>query len=156
ISQSVPTDPAPALTAFNETSELHDPLTELPSRPLLVDRLEHALARARRPRSTLAVLFLDVDNFKQVNDSLGHEAGDELLMAIKSRLLDALRPGDTVARFGADEFVVVCENLSSEAGAVSIAKRVLDAFTDPIPAGGTEHFLSASIGIVVVEGGNAA
>jgi diguanylate cyclase (GGDEF)-like protein len=144
------------LTAFNETSELHDPLTELPSRPLLVDRLEHALARARRPRSTLAVLFLDVDNFKQVNDSLGHEAGDELLMAIKSRLLDALRPGDTVARFGADEFVIVCENLSSEAGAVSIAKRVLDAFTEPIPAGGTEHFLSASIGIVVVEGGNAA
>lgn len=144
------------MTALNESSELHDPLTDLPSRALLADRLEHALARARRPRSTLAVLFLDVDNFKQVNDSLGHDAGDELLRAIKPRLLDALRPGDTVGRFGADEFAVICENLASEAGAVSIAKRVLEAFTDPIPAAGTEHFVSASIGIVVVEAGNAA
>jgi diguanylate cyclase (GGDEF)-like protein len=143
------------VTAINQTPELHDPLTALPTRALLVDRLEHALARARRPRSTLAVLFLDVDNFKQVNDSLGHEAGDELLVAIKPRLTQALRPGDTVARFGSDEFVIVCENLANESGAVSIAKRVLECLTDPVTAAGTEHYVSASIGIVVVEAGSA-
>ncbi|HEV3128492.1 MAG TPA: bifunctional diguanylate cyclase/phosphodiesterase [Solirubrobacteraceae bacterium] len=144
------------MPAFDESTELHDPLTELPSRVLLADRLEHALARARRPRTTLAVLFVGVDNFKQVNDSLGHDAGDDLLLAIKPRLLHGLRPGDTVARFGSDEFVVVCENLASEAAAVSIAKRVLETLSAPIPAAGTEHFVSASIGIVVVEGGGTA
>lgn len=144
------------MTALNEITELHDPLTALPSRALLGDRLEHALARARRPRSTLAVLFLDLDNFKQVNDSLGHEAGDELLLAIKLRLLGALRPGDTVARFGSDEFAVVCENLANEAAAVGIARRILESLTDPVPAGGIDHFVSASIGIVVVAGGHAA
>src|SRR5207253_8495121 len=88
---------------------LHDPLTELPNRALFLDRLALALARLRRRPSHLAVLFADVDRFKVVNDSLGHDAGDRLLVALARRLRDVLRPGDTLARFGSDEFAVLCE-----------------------------------------------
>ena len=95
---------------------LHDPLTGLPNRALFLDRLQISLANSRRRRGTVAVLFLDIDNFKVINDSLGHRAGDELLTMVATRITAALRPGDTVARFGGDEFVVLAEQISGVAG----------------------------------------
>jgi diguanylate cyclase (GGDEF)-like protein/PAS domain S-box-containing protein len=133
----------------------HDPLTGLPNRTLFLDRLEHALARARRSGAKLAVLFLDLDDFKLVNDTLGHDAGDLLLVALTPRLLAALRPGDTIARFGGDEFVVLCEDLVAEADAVHIAERVAAACAQPITIGGHERLLTVSSGAVIVEGGDA-
>ncbi len=133
----------------------HDALTGLPNRPLFLDRLDHALARARRSRGRLAVLFLDLDDFKLVNDTRGHEAGDQLLVAVKPRLMAELRPGDTVARFGGDEFVVLCEDLVADAAALSIAERIAEACARPIMIGDHEHVVSASIGIVIVERGHS-
>jgi diguanylate cyclase (GGDEF)-like protein len=92
---------------------LHDPLTDLPNRTLFLDRLELALARLRRHQTSIAVLFIDLDNFKVVNDSLGHGAGDKLLVELGNRLRHAIRPSDTIARFGGDEFVVLCEDIES-------------------------------------------
>ena len=132
---------------------LHDPLTGLPNRLLFRDRLEHAVARATRSGWSLAVMFLDVDNFKGINYSLGHEAGDELLVELAPRLSAALRGGDTVARFGGDEFVLLCEELGGEAVAVEIAERVKACFARPFVLRGQEHFLSASIGVAVRGGG---
>ena len=128
---------------------LHDPLTGLPNRALFKDRLQHALARNRRSGGTLAVLFLDVDNFKVVNDSLGHEAGDELLCALAPRLAECVRTGDTVARFGGDEFVLLCEDISDEHEALEIAERVKQCFVRPLPIAGGEHFVTASIGVAM-------
>ena len=110
---------------------LHDPLTDLPNRALFLDRLQHALTRSRRSGSSVAVCFCDVDDFKDVNDSLGHECGDELLVALPPRLREALRAGDTVARFGGDEFVVLCEDLASEGEAIRIAERITEAVRLP-------------------------
>ena len=132
---------------------LHDPLTGLPNRALFRDRLQHALARARRTDTTLAVLFLDVDNFKVVNDSLGHEAGDELLTALAPRLAEAVRAGDTVARFGGDEFVFLCEDVADEEEALEIAERVKQSFGHPLQIAGGEHFVTASIGVALPSGG---
>jgi diguanylate cyclase (GGDEF)-like protein len=131
----------------------HDPLTGLPNRTLFLDRLEHALARARRSQSKLAVLFLDLDDFKLVNDTRGHEAGDLLLVAMTPRLTAALRPGDTVARFGGDEFVVLCEDLVCDAAAIAIARRIGDACARPVRIGDQEHVITASTGVVIVDGG---
>jgi diguanylate cyclase (GGDEF)-like protein len=128
---------------------LHDPLTGLPNRALFKDRLQHALARNRRSGGTLAVLFLDVDNFKVVNDSLGHEAGDGLLCALAPRLAECVRSGDTVARFGGDEFVLLCEDISDEQEALEIAERVKQCFARPLPIAGGEHFVTASIGVAM-------
>jgi diguanylate cyclase (GGDEF)-like protein/PAS domain S-box-containing protein len=133
----------------------HDPLTGLPNRTLFLDRLDHALARARRSRSKLAVLFLDLDDFKLVNDTRGHEAGDLLLVALTPRLSAALRPGDTVARFGGDEFVVLCEELVVDAAAMSIAERIADACARRIKIGDHEHGASVSIGVVIVDNGSS-
>jgi diguanylate cyclase (GGDEF)-like protein/PAS domain S-box-containing protein len=138
-----------------EHQALHDPLTDLPNRALFLDRLEHALTRARRPGSSLAVYFCDVDDFKDVNDSLGHEAGDELLVALPPRLREGLRAGDTVARFGGDEFVILCEDLASESEAVRIAERIGEAFRLPFALDGRLHHLSVSVGVVFVRGGAA-
>ena len=131
---------------------LHDPLTGLPNRNLFLDRLQHALAVAARRRTSVAVLFLDLDQFKLVNDSLGHAAGDELLAAVAPRIEQALRPGDTVARFGGDEFAVLAEDIGSERGAIRIAERIAEVLTRPFILREREHFVSASVGIAIGEG----
>jgi diguanylate cyclase (GGDEF)-like protein len=128
---------------------LHDALTGLPNRSLFYDRIEHAFARAQRAESLVAVFLLDVDQFKTINDSLGHEAGDDLLIALSARLQHVIRGSDTVARLGGDEFVVVCE-VETEAEAFAVAERIADAWERPIPVGtGGEIFVSASIGITI-------
>jgi len=134
---------------------LHDPLTGLPNRALALDRLEGALARRRRDGRAVAVLLADLDQFKLVNDSLGHAAGDELLVALAPRLHDAVRPSDTVARLGGDEFLVVCEQLDGAHEAIRVAERVAQAINQPIVLAEGEHFVTASIGIAVAESAGA-
>jgi diguanylate cyclase (GGDEF)-like protein/PAS domain S-box-containing protein len=126
---------------------LHDPLTDLPNRALLVDRIEQALRRLGRHPGRVAVLFLDLDRFKVVNDSLGHAAGDHLLVEVAQRLAAASRPGDTIARFGGDEFVVLCEELHHENEAITIVGRLADALARPFLHQGRELSLTASVGI---------
>jgi diguanylate cyclase (GGDEF)-like protein/PAS domain S-box-containing protein len=136
---------------------LHDPLTGLPNRVLFLDRLEHALERLRRsPDSRAAVLFIDLDNFKLVNDSLGHHAGDELLAAVAARLKQAVRPSDTVARFGGDEFGLLLDELSNERGAIAMAERISAVLARPFALDASEHFVTTSIGIALAKGGEPA
>jgi diguanylate cyclase (GGDEF)-like protein/PAS domain S-box-containing protein len=132
---------------------VHDPLTDLPNRVLFQDRLAHALAQSRRRRAKVAVLFLDIDQFKLVNDSFGHQAGDELLTAVALRLKDALRSEDTVARFGGDEFALLVEDLQDERGAIAIAEHLAAAFVRPFVLRGVDHFVTASIGIALAHDG---
>ncbi len=132
---------------------LHDPLTGLPNRVLLLDRLAQAAARAGREPAPLALLFLDLDRFKEVNDRLGHRAGDDLLKAVANRLVAVVRPGDTVARFGGDEFVVLCENMPGQAQAVELAERIADVLARPVMISGREMSVTASIGIVLADAG---
>ena len=127
---------------------VHDPLTGLANRTLLRDRLEHALARSERETGATAVLFVDLDNFKRVNDEHGHAAGDAALVELGRRLQTAVRPGDTIARMGGDEFVALCEDVSEET-ALAVARRLLEAIRMPFTSGGVEHQLSASIGIAL-------
>jgi diguanylate cyclase (GGDEF)-like protein/PAS domain S-box-containing protein len=127
---------------------VHDPLTGLANRTLLRDRLEHALARSGRGRGATAVLFIDLDNFKQVNDTHGHAAGDAVLVETARRLQTAVRPGDTIARIGGDEFVAVCEDIDEEV-ALAVGRRLQEAIRPPLTAGGVQHLLSASIGIAI-------
>ena len=131
---------------------LHDPLTGLPNRNLFLDRIQQSLSVATRRQTTVAVLFLDLDQFKLVNDSLGHAAGDELLAAVAPRIEQALRPGDTVARFGGDEFAVLAEDIGNERGATRIAERIAEALSHPFILREREHFVSASVGIAIGEG----
>jgi diguanylate cyclase (GGDEF)-like protein len=129
---------------------LHDPLTGLPNRALFLDRLGVALDRSRRTSASVAVLFLDVDNFKEVNDTLGHAAGDRVLVGLADRLRGMLRPMDTVARFGGDEFTFLFEELSSEREVVLIAERISRAASTPLDLDGTEVTITVSIGIAMV------
>jgi diguanylate cyclase (GGDEF)-like protein len=131
---------------------LHDALTGLPNRILFLDRLGYALAQAQRQDSPLAIFFLDLDGFKGVNDRLGHLAGDELLKGIASRLLAWVRPGDTVSRFGGDEFTVLVQSVGGPQEAVEIAARLTEAVGSAIPIEGEEISLTPSIGIALGEG----
>ncbi len=130
---------------------LHDTLTGLPNRALAHDRLEHALERLSQSDggAMVAVLFVDLDRFKLVNDGLGHETGDELLVAVSRRLAATVRRQDTIARIGGDEFVVLCEDLYDEDQAVELADRAAHAFTEPFTLSRAEVTVSASIGIAV-------
>ncbi len=128
---------------------LQDPLTGLPNRSLFMDRLSVALDRLRRSGLMIAVLFLDVDGFKLINDSLGHTVGDQVLTALATRLRSVLRPMDTVARFGGDEFIFLFEGLTGTAEAVTIAERVREVANQPINIGGRSEPLSVSIGVAI-------
>jgi diguanylate cyclase (GGDEF)-like protein len=141
-------DEARATSDHFRHSALHDPLTGLPNRLLLQQRLEHAAQRASRSHSDAAILFADLDRFKQVNDSHGHQVGDQLLLAVAHRLSGLVRPGDTLARFSGDEFVFLCEDLQSAGDAELLAGRIDDAFAEPfVLAGGIKLAVTASVGM---------
>jgi diguanylate cyclase (GGDEF)-like protein len=133
----------------------HDPLTTLANRARFMDRLDHALQRAARHRQGLGVLFMDLDDFKSVNDSLGHPAGDRLLAHVAERISGNLRPGDTAARFGGDEFAVLLEEGVTTDDAVLVAERITTALHDPVMLGEKEVFVRASLGIAIAGSGNA-
>ena len=136
-----------ALEERLEHQALHDSLTNLPNRRLFMDRLGHALERSRRQQNRVAVLFMDLDQFKVVNDSLGHEAGDLLLTIVAQRLKRCLRPGDTLARFGGDEFVVLLEAVDDAAEAVQVAERLTGQLRRPFILKDRELHVAASIGL---------
>ncbi|MCG5525089.1 EAL domain-containing protein [Ectothiorhodospira haloalkaliphila] len=127
----------------------HDPLTGLPNRELLIDRLTQAMAMARRDRHVLAVAFLDLDDFKVINDSLGHEQGDALLVQVSQRLREHLREGDTVARFGGDEFLLLLSNLHKAQDLIPVVEHLQEAFSQPFTLGDTPVVISFSIGMAV-------
>ncbi len=132
----------------------HDPLTGLPNRALFHDRLGQALTRAERAGSQVAVMLLDLDNFKLVNDSLGHEIGDDVLIAIGSRLSEVIRAGDTVVRLGGDEFAVVVEPFRDEHELVAVAQRILSVFAKPVVVGSRLQPVTASLGIALGKRGD--
>jgi diguanylate cyclase (GGDEF)-like protein/PAS domain S-box-containing protein len=125
----------------------HDPLTTLPNRALFSDRLEHALARAGRSGGSVAVLFLDLDDFKVINDSLGHKVGDQLLVAVSKRLEMCLRVGDTVARLGGDEFTILLEGVEVSRQAIEVAERIAAQLQTPFEVEGHDLFVTTSVGI---------
>ncbi|MCA1712241.1 MAG: EAL domain-containing protein [Actinobacteria bacterium] len=127
---------------------LHDPLTGLPNRAMLRQRLVAALAGLPAGDAGVALMWIDLDDFKSVNDTLGHETGDELLKVVAERLSAAMRPGDVVARFGGDEFVVLCERLPSTQSAVRLSQRLIRELRRPVVLPGSEHVVGASIGVV--------
>jgi diguanylate cyclase (GGDEF)-like protein/PAS domain S-box-containing protein len=130
---------------------LHDPLTDLPNRQLLVDRLRQALRRTRRQENRVAVLFMDLDGFKVVNDSLGHDTGDRLLMEVAERLKGCLRPEDTLARFAGDEFIVLLEEAEGATDAFRVTQRITEEFREPFVLDERELVLRFSIGVALSE-----
>ncbi len=134
----------------NETQLLRDPLTGLPSRLLFLNRLTVALERLQRRRGRhVAVLFLDLDRFKVINDSLGHPAGDQLILAVAERLRHSLRRHETIARFGGDEFAILCEDIADEQDAIAVAERVLKTFGTPFGLADGDVTTGASVGIAL-------
>jgi len=146
---AVCTDMTAVRKAEDELQRLahYDPVTELPNRLLAVDRLEHALERAARRKGRVALLFVDLDHFKRINDTLGHDAGDELLRAIAQRMREGVRAEDTVARFGGDEFLVLLEDVERSEDVGRIANKILAAISQPTLLTGREVAVSGSIGI---------
>ncbi|MEH3054880.1 MAG: EAL domain-containing protein [Patulibacter minatonensis] len=147
---------ADALARWDDDAErrrldLHDRLTGLPTLTLLVDRLEQALARDRVDGALTGLLVLDIDHFKRINETVGHDVGDRLLQAVVPRLQSIAEPGDTVARLSGDEFVVVVGELGGEAEAMHRAEALLEAFVEPFAAAGEEHVLSVSVGLTIAE-----
>jgi len=143
-----------AETAVSELGELarsgqRDPLTGLPNRLLMLDRLESAIATARRHETRIAVLFIDLDDFKRINDTLGHAIGDEALKLAARRLQSAVRDSDTVSRHGGEEFLVLLPGIAHAADAAAIAQKLLAALAAPARAGGHRLQLSASVGITI-------
>jgi diguanylate cyclase len=134
----------------------HDALTGLPNRPLLLDRLERAMVQSEGGGRRVAVMMLDLDKFKHVNDTLGHAAGDELLQALAEVLPRAIRPSDTVARFGGDEFAFVIHGIEGELTIVTIAERILAAVAEPFLLGGRRRQVRGTLGIVIAQGGESA
>src|SRR6185437_14839796 len=146
-----------ALEAQLTHQAFHDPLTGLANRALLKDRAEHALSRSRRDKETPPVLlFLDLDNFKMVNDSLGHAAGDSLLVEAARRLLACVRASDTAARLGGDEFAVFVEDSADDVSCTQVAERIIAALGRPFGIGGREVFVGASLGIAAARDGDGA
>jgi diguanylate cyclase (GGDEF)-like protein/PAS domain S-box-containing protein len=133
----------------------HDHLTELPNRQWFIERLGQALSRARRDRSMLGVFFVDLDGFKLINDKLGHHAGDEVLFAAAGRVSRVIRPEDTLARYGGDEFTILCEQLPADSDAEEIARRVLVSFDRRFLTSAGEATLTASVGVALVARGRS-
>lgn len=127
----------------------HDPLTSLPNRNLILERTENALKRAQKGGGVVALMFIDIDEFKLINDNHGHGLGDEFLKTISQRLLDHVRPGDTVARFGGDEFLVLCDQVSDHSEIANVAEEILGAVKQPVSLDGRIFFPSVSIGVSV-------
>ncbi|HLL92398.1 MAG TPA: EAL domain-containing protein [Solirubrobacteraceae bacterium] len=132
-----------------ERQALHDPLTRLPNRLLLMDRARQALSRMHRSSGVVALLFIDLDKFKAVNDNLGHEAGDRLLISVSERLAELMRDSDTVARLGGDEFVILAEDIESVGEALALGERVLGALEQPFHLGSAEASVLGSVGVAV-------
>ena len=130
-----------------ESLALHDALTGLPNRRLLMDRLSLAIAHARRNKRTMAVMYLDLDGFKQINDTLGHDAGDTLLSMVAARLVAAVRQEDTVARLGGDEFVIALWELSHADGVAKLVSKVIQAVSQPYSIQGHNVSMTASVGV---------
>jgi diguanylate cyclase (GGDEF)-like protein len=130
----------------------HDPVTDLPNRVVFLNRLIHALPVAERMRAYVLVLFLDLDRFKEVNDSFGHSAGDDLLRQVAQRLRHAVRPGDIVARFGGDEFTMLCDGITDELHAVEVAERIQTVLTRPFTVDDREIYVTTSIGLALDRG----
>jgi len=127
----------------------HDPLTDLPNRDLFEDRLSHTLARARRKREEAAVLQLDLDNFKSINDSYGHSVGDRLLKIVAARLKGCLRKSDTVARMGGDEFTFILEEIPNKSVCSKVAEKIQKNLAEPFEIDGENLCITASIGISI-------
>jgi diguanylate cyclase (GGDEF)-like protein/PAS domain S-box-containing protein len=127
----------------------HDALTKLPNRNLFLDRLRQAMARARWHKRLIAVMFLDLDRFKTINDSLGHNIGDQLLVQLTQRLSSGVRAGDTIARFGGDEFAILLDDIASEKDISQLAKKILDAMVPAFVIQGRELYMTASIGVSI-------
>lgn len=154
-------EPTHFVAVFHDISEIkrseelmkhqayHDALTGLPNRLLLLDRLKVAMHHSRRTGERLALLYLDVDNFKTINDSLGHSVGDLLLMSFAHRLKNLLREQDTVARLGGDEFVIMVEDAEGESSAVAVGERILDSLNAPFTVKGHELYVTTSVGITI-------